>query len=128
MGILQVCLFGMGGMILAILVKQEKKEYGVFISMVICLVIMGIIISRFSQALAMLKKLQEQIEVSDTYIRLLLKMTGITYVAEFTADLCQEAGYQGIAKQVQIFAKVSILMLGMPVITAFAELMTKVLS
>lgn len=114
MGVLRVCLFCVGGMLLALLIKQEKAEYGTLISLIVCVAMMGIVLGRFSIVIDMVEGLFAQVPNSETYIKVLLKMTGISYGAELAADLCKEAGYQGIAKQVQVFGRVSILMLGVP--------------
>ena len=52
---------------------------------------------------------------------MILKMIGITYVAEFSTDICRESGYQAIAGQIEIFAKLSILLISMPVLMGFIE-------
>ena len=127
MGVLRVCLFCVGGMIMALLLKQEKTEYGMLISLLICAVMMGLVLNRFSIVIEMIEELFMQIPNASDYIKVLLKMTGISYGAELAADLCKEAGYVGIAKQVQIFGRVSILMLGVPVISAFLEMVLQVL-
>ena len=48
-------------------------------------------------------------------------MTGITYVAEFAASLCRDAGHQAIASQIEIFAKLSLLAVSLPVVTALLD-------
>ena len=51
----------------------------------------------------------------------MLKMIGITYIAEFSSSICKDAGYQTIAVQIEIFCKLTILALGMPVLLALLE-------
>lgn len=46
---------------------------------------------------------------------------GITYIAEFSSDLCKDAGYQTIAGQIQIFGKLSVLAVSMPVLLALLD-------
>lgn len=128
MSVIKVCCFCLAGILTAVLIKQDKAEFGMLVSFGICIVMIGVILDRFSLVFSMIEQLRGQLKMSDTYLKILLKMVGITYVAEFTSDLCLEAGYQGIAKQIQIFGKISILVLGVPVIAAFVELMTEILS
>ena len=52
---------------------------------------------------------------------LILKMVGITYVAEFSMNVCKDAGYAAIANQIEVFAKISILAVSLPVFVAFLE-------
>ena len=48
-------------------------------------------------------------------------MIGITYIAEFSSGVCRDAGYQTIAVQIEIFSRLTILALGMPVLLALLE-------
>ena len=43
-------------------------------------------------------------------------MLGITYVAEFASNICKDSGCQTIAAQIQLFGKITVLALGMPVL------------
>ena len=45
-------------------------------------------------------------------------MTGIAYVSEFASSMCRDAGYQAVASQIEIFAKLSLLAVSLPVVTA----------
>ena len=46
---------------------------------------------------------------------------GITYLAEFASNICKDAGYGAIASQLEIFAKLAILALSMPILFAFIQ-------
>lgn len=67
------------------------------------------------------KKMQTFVAVDQTYITLILKMVGITYVAEFAMNICKDAGYAAVGNQIELFAKLSILVLSIPVLTVFLE-------
>ena len=55
-------------------------------------------------------------------------MIGITYVAEFSSGICKDAGYQTIAVQIEIFGKLMILVLSMPILTALLDTIREFLS
>ena len=55
------------------------------------------------------------------YIQTLLKIIGITYIAEFASDLCKDAGYQTVAGQIQIFGKLSVLTISIPILSALLQ-------
>ena len=48
-------------------------------------------------------------------------MVGITYVSEFSVHLCKDAGYGAVAAQIEMFAKLSILVISMPVLMSFLD-------
>ena len=39
------------------------------------------------------------IKIDTRYFGILMKIIGITYVAEFSANLCKDSGYRGIISQ-----------------------------
>ena len=61
-------------------------------------------------------------EEENGFLGILFKVVGITYVCEFCAGICKDAGYQNIAVQIEIFTKLTILAIGMPVLLALLEL------
>ena len=71
--------------------------------------------------LAGLQTVQESLPLQAGYFKILLKIIGITYIAEFASDLCKDAGYATIAGQIQMFGKLSVLAAGIPVLTALLE-------
>ena len=69
----------------------------------------------------MLQRMKEYLPVDTTYLNTLLKMIGITYIGQFGAGLCKDAGYSSIAGQIELFSKLSILALSMPVLLALLD-------
>ena len=68
-----------------------------------------------------MKRIGSYINVDSVYISTLLKMLGITYVSEFSASICKDAGYQAIAGQIEIFGKLFVFVLSMPVLLALLD-------
>lgn len=56
-----------------------------------------------------LETLKNYIALKDSYLSILLKIIGITYIADFSSNVCKDAGYSAIAGQIEIFGKISIL-------------------
>ena len=52
---------------------------------------------------------------------MLMKMIGITYVAQFASEICKDAGYGAVGTQIEMFGKVSILFVSMPIMMALLE-------
>ena len=69
----------------------------------------------------MVKEVGKTIHLDNTYLVTLLKMLGVTYVAEFSSGICKDAGYQTIAAQIEIFSKLTILVLSLPILVALFQ-------
>ena len=68
----------------------------------------------FSGSFAEKRKGMDTLPVDPALLKALLKMLGITYVADFSASVCREAGYGSVAGQIELFAKLSIVALSIP--------------
>lgn len=128
MGIIQVGVLGVAGVLLAVQFKGGKSEYGIYISIALSLLIFFAILSQLKEILAMIKMIGSYIKLDTAYIGLLFKILGITYVAEFSSSICRDAGYQTIAQQIEIFGKMAILVLSTPVLLALLDAIKEFLS
>lgn len=127
MEILKIALIGIGATVLAVYCKGLKSEYAVLISMAACSVIMFYIVSKLLQIFEIFEYLQTILPLEKEYLSVLVKMIGITYIAEFTSNICKDGGYQAIASQIEIFGKISVLAVSMPIFSALLKLIQEML-
>lgn len=121
MDVMRIALLGISGVFLGIFLKEIRPEYAMYISLAVGICILLAATGRLLYVFEMLGKLKGYIPVESTYLDILVKMIGITYVGQFSAGLCKDAGYQAVAGQIELFAKLSILVLSMPVLLALLE-------
>lgn len=121
MNMMQVGILGIAGAILAIQLKQMKSEFSVYICIGVGILIFMSLVGHLEGILDTVKSLTASIDLEHSYITILLKMLGITYVAEFSSGICKDAGFQTIASQIEIFSKISILLLSMPILAALIQ-------
>ena len=121
MEIIKLALVGIVGVLLAVPMKSYKAEYGIYIGIAVCLVILGYGMQYFAGILSSIEQLRRYLNNNYSYITVLLKAVGATYACEFCAGICKDAGYGGIAGQVEMIGKLYILLIGMPVLMALLE-------
>ena len=78
----------------------------------------------FRDAVDSLGRIGNYIKVDQRFFGTMIKMIGITYLAEFSSGICKDAGYQSIASQIEIFSKLTILAMGLPILQTLLEVMT----
>lgn len=123
MNILKIGILGIAGVFLALILRKERGEYSTFISLAVCICIFVYILTKVETLLAFIGKLDGWVIVDNRYFVLILKMIGITYVAEFAMNICKDAGYSAIAGQIELFAKLSILVVSLPVLGTFLDVL-----
>lgn len=128
MSIIQIGIIGVLGTLLAIQFKSGKTEYGIYIGAAISIFIFFNIIGRLEVIVSTVREISTYINIDTEYIGTMIKMLGITYVAEFASGVCKDAGYQTIAQQIELFSKLTILALGIPILTALLETIRAFLS
>ena len=128
MSMVQVGIIGVVGAVLAVQLKGGKAEYGIYISVAVSIVLFSFIVDRLGIFISTVDQIASYIDMDAGYLSAMLKMIGITYIAEFSSGICRDAGYQTIAGQIEIFAKLTILALGMPVLLALLETIREVLA
>ncbi len=128
MDIVKIAALGIVGTLLGILLKGQKKEYELFVTLGVSLCIFYFIMSKLELVLSVVNQMQEYVSLDTSYIAILVKMIGITYVSEFSANLCKDAGYQAVAGQIEMFGKLSILVISMPVLLVLLETIGEFLS
>ena len=128
MTIIQAAVLGITAVALAVQLKPLRLEYSVYLILAAGLVIGFLSISRLELILDTVRAIGSQIRVKNIYLGTLLKMVGITYIAEFASGICRDAGFSALGTQVEMFGKLSILAVSAPVLQALLETLQVFLS
>ena len=85
MEIIRIGAAGIACVLAAIFMKTAKPEYSVYLTMAAGLFILAFAVGKFSYLYESLKKIQQYVPVDTTYMNILMKMIGITYIGQFSA-------------------------------------------
>lgn len=118
---IKIAVIGVGAAILAAWIKTIKSEYALWILLASGILVGMAVLLKLETIVEELRFLQKYFASHGSYIKLLVKIIGITYLAEISSDLCKDAGANTLAAQVELFGKLSILVLCMPVISSLLE-------
>lgn len=69
----------------------------------------------------MLERLAVNADLNMIYVKTILKIIGIAYIAEFGAQITKDAGQGAIASKIELAGKVLILLMAIPIITAIIK-------
>ena len=106
MSILKAACIGIAGTFLALQFQNTRKEYGIYLGIAVSIFL-------FLGMSRNLSVIRETLELVGSFVKI-----DAVYLAEFAAAICKDAGYQTIAGQIEVFARLSILAIGMPILKA----------
>lgn len=118
---IRIAAIGVVAAVLAAWIKSVKSEYALWITLATGIFLGLSVLVKLEAIIEELKFLQGYLAEYASYIKLLVKIIGITYLSEFSSDLCKDAGANTLATQVELFGKLSILVLCMPILTSLLE-------
>ena len=121
MTIVQAAVLGIAAVTLAVQLKPLRQEYSIYLILTAGIVIAFLSMSRLELILETARTIGSYINVKSVYLGTLLKMVGITYIAEFASGICKDAGFSALGTQVEMFGKLSILAVSAPVLLALLE-------
>ena len=121
MSVMKIGIIGVLGVLLALQFKSEKTEYGLYIGVTICLLIFWFCMEQMVHLVGKVEALSQYLKGSEPYILYLVKAVGITYLCNFSSLVCKDAGFGAVAGQIEVFGKISVLLMGLPVLATVIE-------
>ena len=118
MNVLQLGILAVVGVVFALQLKPLKSDLAILICVTVSLCIFFAMLGHLEEMIGTLRKMMNLVTLEYSYLGMILKMLGITYIAEFSAGLCKDAGYSAIATQIEMFGKLTILVLSLPILLA----------
>ena len=114
-------------LIIIILLKQYRPEFAIYISLLTGVLILLLVMEQLSQIISLLQSLATKASINSTFLGLLIKITGIAFLAEFAVSVCKDAGEGAIASKIEIGSKIIIIAMSIPIISSLLEIILKIL-
>ena len=102
MKIYKAAVIGTGSVLLGLFLKNCREEYALYISLAAGILILGLAVGRLGELLDTVKLMQKQLGLEESYLRILLKMLAVTYIAQFASAICKDSGNSAIAGQIDL--------------------------
>ncbi|MBO4940981.1 MAG: stage III sporulation protein AD [Clostridia bacterium] len=128
MDIFKIVGLGIAAAILAVFLKNWRPEISVQISLAAAAIIFIAVMPYIKTLFSMFSDISNRVGVDAKYITLILKVIGIAYIAQFGAELCRDAGETSIASKIELFGKVIIVTLSMPLVYSFMEVVERIIN
>ena len=127
MDIVKIIGIGIISLITIIILKQYKPEFGLYISILAGILIITLSMDKLNAIVTLLLNITSKTGTGTTFLKILLKITGIAILTEFAVSLCKDAGENSIANKIDLGGKVIIISISIPIITALLELIIDIM-
>lgn len=124
--IIQVVGLGLVAVVLAVVLRHNKPEMAVFLSIAVGIIIFVLMLGKIGSVLDVLKDLSSRANLSMVYLGTILKIVGIAYIADFGAQICRDSGEGAVASKIEFAAKILILVLAVPIVVAVLNSLLRV--
>lgn len=118
---MQLVGIGLLATVLILVVREQKPVFAyllaVFVGAAIFLELIGVI----DRVVSVLEDLADRSGVPSVYLRTMLKVIGVAYVAEFGAQIVRDAGLESVAGKIEFAGKMIILVMAVPIIGVMIE-------
>lgn len=118
---LKVVLIGLVAVFAVLLLKVGKPEFAMAVSLAACVLILLFAGGTLTAVIGDMQNLFQYISLPEGYLKILFKILGVAYLAEFGSALCKDAGQTAISGQIELVGKLAILAISMPVVTSMFE-------
>jgi len=119
--LIKVGFLGIAGVLLAIQFRGSKPEYATYIGLAVSIIIFCFSMRQMETITGQFMKIRSYLSGSEEYLSILFRLIGITYICEFSSDICRDAGYQAVAGQIEVLGKLVVMFAGLPILFAVIE-------
>lgn len=127
MEIIKIIGIALISLIIIILLKQYRPEFAIYISLLCGVLILILIMDKLTGIVNLLQTISNKASINNTFLTLLIKITGIAFLSEFAVSVCKDAGEGAIASKIELGSKIVIISMSIPIISSLLEVILKVL-
>lgn len=114
--------------ILATLLKQYCKEQAMLCTVSACVAVGLAATSYLTPIAETMGTLFAKTQLPNAYLELLWKALGICYLTAIAGDLCQDCGESALARTVELWGRLTLVLLSLPLLETLLKTVTEVLS
>lgn len=121
MDILQVVGIGFLATVLILVIREQKPMFAYLLAAFVGVSIFLMLIGQIDGVINVLEELADRSGIPSVYLKTMLKIIGIAYIAEFGAQIVRDAGLESIASKIEFAGKMLILVMAVPIISVIVE-------
>ncbi|NSL50380.1 stage III sporulation protein AD [Bacillus sp. P2(2020)] len=106
---------------LALVIKEQKPALASMLVLFVSISIFLFLVEEINEIIHMLDKIAATANINTMYVETILKIIGISYIAEFGSQITKDAGQGAVAAKIEMAGKILILVMAIPILTVIIE-------
>jgi stage III sporulation protein AD len=127
MEIFKIIGIGLVATALAVILKTQRPEMSMQITIIGGTIIFILMLTKLSSVIELLNSFADKAGIETSFLRTIIKITGIAYITEFGASVCKDAGESAMATKIEFGGKIVIVALAVPIIGALLSLLISIM-
>ena len=124
---IKIAGFVLISLLLILFLKETKREFSIILAAACGIILFVTVADDLYDIATKIYDLSTQADNINTYISLMMRILGISLIAQFVADLCRDSGENALASQTATASKVLILIMTLPLFETVINIVTGLL-
>ena len=127
MEIIQIVGIGLVAAVMSLLIREQKPALAFLVLLLFGVSVFLFLIGKIREILRVIEELALRSSVNMVFLKTVLKIIGIAYIAEFGAQIIRDSGHESIAAKVEMAGKILIMFMAIPIIRVIIETVVSLL-
>ncbi len=127
MEVMQIIGVAIVSTLLCIILRKDRPEIAMFITISVGLVIFLSVISNLNFIIVSIDQLAQRANIPKMYIALIIKLIGIAYLMEFAIQICKDSKEDDIAHKLEFGGKIIVMTMSFPILLSIVEIILDII-
>ncbi len=110
--------------ILSLFVKEQKREYGILLSVAVVVLFLGVILKNVEPVVTYVKELFEKAGANYEHFEILTKVIATAILSEISVGICRDCNENALAVKVEVCSRIAMLVFSLPLFKTVFEIIT----
>lgn len=124
---MQIIGISVCGLFLTVLLRDYNKTVSLLVMLATSAIIFFLVLDGVTDIFDLIVDLSAGAGSAAEYIKLMMKVLGITLISQFAADMCRDAGENSLANQTETAAKIIVVLMVLPLFETVLNIITGLL-
>lgn len=127
MEIIQIVGLGLIVAMMSLLIKEQKPLFSFLLVLFFGALVFLFLIDKITAVIRIIEDLAFRSNINMVFLKTILRIIGIAYIAEFGAQIIRDSGHESIASKIELAGKILILFMAIPIIRVIIETVIQLL-